>query len=102
MIKIRHDLIRRHLPGKSSSSRPLPNLQAYPSNEIHSSSQMRTLKAVYPHFSQTNPKGLHHNDAYQDLSGEELKSAMEEAKNEYEKMKDMEKQIKGDYKNLNN
>lgn len=62
--------------------------------ETYCSPNMRTLKAVYPHFVQAKRLDKEEENSYSGyLNGEELKLAMEESKNAYEGMRDIQKQL---------
>ena len=62
----------------------------------------RTLKAVYPHFSQAKRRFVERKSlsSCENLNREELKSAMEEAKRAYKTMREIQEQLNQAYQEL--
>lgn len=77
------------------------DLQICLSPAVNSTTSLRTLKAVYPHFTQVKRKGgLSGNLSSVNLSTEELTFAMEEAKNAYETMQEIQDKLNHAYQEL--
>lgn len=108
MVKIGSCLIQ-HLLSKTSSNRTFPKegdlqLHVSPSfGEPYCRHNVKTLKAVYPHFAQAKRKVKERSNNLSSgeiLNHEELKLAMEQAKSHYETMRDIQEQLNHAYKEL--
>lgn len=69
------------------------------------SSNIRTLKAVYTHFAKAKRKGMVEDGrggafSADNLSGDDLREAMEDAKSSFQTMKEVQQQLNSAYKEL--
>lgn len=102
MVKIGSQIIEQHLLCRPSQKRAFikdKDLQIQVSHSFDSSyHHVPTLKAVYPHFAQAaqKRKGV----ASETFNRTELSVAMDEAKNAFESMKEIQYKLNQAYKEL--
>lgn len=107
MSKLESSLIQKHLipftsPLQTSSKKADWRIHVAPSfGAPYRSYRVRTLKAVYPHFAQAKRLSKENpNHFYENLSGEDLKNAMEEAKSDYQMMREIQEQLNQAYQEI--
>jgi len=100
MSKLGSSLIQKHLTPFTSPLQSAPRkgdwqIHVAPSfGAPYCSYRVRTLKAVYPHFAQAKRLFKENSNCfYENLSGEDLKNAMEEAKSDYQMMREIQEQL---------
>lgn len=107
MTKLGSSLIQQHLtpfvsPLQATTKKLDWQINVAPSfGAPYRSYRVRTLKAVYPHFAQAKRLTKENSsNFYENLSGEDLKNAMEEAKSDYQIMRDIQEQLSQAYQSF--
>ncbi|HEV8050969.1 MAG TPA: hypothetical protein VGP47_00625 [Parachlamydiaceae bacterium] len=108
MVKIGSRLIQQHLLSRASTDRTFIKdadlqIQVPASIDKHSIPPTRTLKAVYPHFVEAKRKAppAARATSNKNLSHKELYSAMDEARQSYKKIREIQQQLSHAYHEIN-
>jgi hypothetical protein len=104
MSKLGSSLIQKHLTPFTSPLQPALGKSDWQFHVAPSfgapyrSYRVRTLKAVYPHFAEAKRLSKENSHPFHEtLNGEDLKTAMEEAKSDYQMMRDIQQQLNQAY-----